>query len=384
MLHALVGHEAARASLVAARTAGTLPAALRLLGPRGIGKQRLALWLGQLILCQEPGPDGGCGECRHCRRVLKLEHPDLHWYFPLPRPKGASGDKLQEALEDARRIRLAELREQPLYSSHQEEATAIYLAAARSLRRAAQSPPAEGRHQVFIIADAEAMVPQESSPEAANSLLKLLEEPPPSTYFILTSSEPGRLLDTVRSRTIPLHLAPPPSDLAEAFLTRHGVDEGSARKAVALSGGSIGLALGFLPDADEALGPLEKIRRSAFDILRAALSDRPGDGYAVALAFGPSGARALMPLLSALDVWIRDLAAVSSGASAQVVNRDSVDYLRRRAEELELHPAAVSQALPAVESARLEARGNVNPQLVVAGLVDRLRTVLLTPTVTGP
>lgn len=380
-LHPLIGHDAARASLIAAHRAGTLPAALRILGPRGVGKQRLALWIAQRILCEKPGGTEPCHECRHCRRVLKLEHPDLHWYFPLPRPKGASGDKLGEALEDARRARLAELREEPLYPSHQDQATAIYLAAARSLRRSAQSPAAEGRGQVYIVADAEALVPQASSPEAANALLKLLEEPPPETWFILTSSEAGRLLDTIRSRTIPLHLAPTTEDEALAFLVGRGTDREDARKAVALAGGSIGAALGFLPSEDGELGPLEKVRRAAFELVRAALSDRPADGYTVALGYKPAGARALLPLLDALDVWLRDLAAVAAGSPESAVNRDSVDYLRRQVRERRLHPAAVSEALPAVEAARAEARGNVNPQLVMAGLVDRLRASLLTPLV---
>ena len=379
VLHPVVGHEDARSALVAAHAAGTLPAALRIVGPRGVGKQRLALWLGQRLLCEGPAGREPCGECRHCRRVLKLEHPDLHWYFPLPRPKGASGDKLGEALEEARRSRLAELRDEPLYSSHQEEATAIYLAAARTLRRAAQNPSAEGRGQIFIIADAEGLVPQASSPEAANALLKLLEEPPPNTFFVLTSSEPGRLLDTIRSRTIPLHVSRTSEEDALAFLVHRGTDPEGARKAVALSGGSIGTALGYLPGEDGDLGPLEEVRRDAFSLLRAALSDHPGDGYAVALGHKSAGARGLLPLLDALDVWIRDLAAVASRAEGSVVNRDGIDYLRRQVEERELHPAAVSEALPAVEAARGEARGNVNPQLLVAGLVDRLRSHLLTP-----
>ncbi|HSM06287.1 MAG TPA: hypothetical protein VK858_16825 [Longimicrobiales bacterium] len=382
MLHPLVGHAEARRALTRAHAAGTLPATLRVMGPRGIGKQRFALWLAQLVLCEAPGPEGPCGTCRHCRRVLKLEHPDLHWYMPLARPKGVSREKLQEALEAARLDRLAELREEPLRTSWDGEPTAIYLAAARSLRKRSQSPAAEGREQVFLIGDAEALVPQASSPEAANALLKLLEEPPPASRFILTSSEPGRLLDTIRSRTIPLHLAPTDPEEALAFLVERGYPREETRAALALSGGSIGMALGYLPDEAGDMGPLEELRRKAFDILRAGLSPHSGDACAVALAYGPSGARALIPLLDALEVWLRDLAAVAAGAPGKVVNRDSASWLGRRIQDLGLHPAAIADALPEVETARGEARGNVNPQLVVAGLASRLRTALLSPLVT--
>ncbi|NIQ56701.1 MAG: hypothetical protein GWN71_26005, partial [Gammaproteobacteria bacterium] len=79
---------------------GGLPGPLLLHGAPGVGKQRLALWAAQLALCEAPGPDGPCDTCRHCRLATRLEHPDIHWYFPLARPKGVSGDRLRGALED--------------------------------------------------------------------------------------------------------------------------------------------------------------------------------------------------------------------------------------------------------------------------------------------
>src|SRR5262249_42287023 len=82
----LFGHVDLRGRVAAARTRGALPAALLLQGPRGIGKQRAALWIAQLLLCDKPGAEP-CGTCQHCRFVVALKHPDLHWYFPRPRPK---------------------------------------------------------------------------------------------------------------------------------------------------------------------------------------------------------------------------------------------------------------------------------------------------------
>lgn len=376
MIHPVVGHEAVRRSLVRAQAASSLPAALLVMGLRGIGKQRLALWIGQLVLCESPGPDGPCNTCRHCRRALRLEHPDLHWFFPVARPRGVAREKLAAALEDARLERIARLRRDPVYLSYSEDPTAIYLAAAQELRRKAGSRSAEGREQVFIIADAERLVPQESSQEAANSLLKLLEEPPPDTRFILTSSEPGALLDTIRSRTVPLHLSPTTPEEAADFLVERGTDPAQARRAATLAAGSIGTALGFLPDGGEA-GPLEELRLRARDLVRAALSSNPGDGYLLALGFKVSGARALVPLLDFVDLWLRDLAAAASGAVDRVVNRESAQGLAQAAEQLGLHPAAVSRSLPVVEAARREARGNVNPQLIVAGMIQDLRAALL-------
>ncbi|MEQ9568799.1 MAG: hypothetical protein RLN75_01305 [Longimicrobiales bacterium] len=377
-LHPVHGHEELRAALARARRSDTLPSALLLHGPRGVGKQRLALWIAQLDLCDSPGPDGPCGACRDCRLVERLEHPDVHWYFPLPRPTGASSpEKMADALEEARFARLSEIREAPLQIAGADGPTGIYLAAARSLRRRAQNRPSMAQRQVFVIGDAETLVPQEASPEAANALLKLLEEPPRDARFILTSSEPGSLLDTIRSRTVPLLVKPLPHQRVVAFLEAHDVEASAAEAAARLSGGAIGRALGFLPGDDDEPGPLEQQRRDAFQLLRAALSERAGPGFRAALEQKVSGARALLGLLEALESWLRDLAAVAAGAPDRAVNQDAVAWMTRKIGEAGLTADAVARALPRIDEAALHARGNVNPQLLVAGLVSDLRRALL-------
>ena len=89
----LHGHAPLRRRLLDAAARDALPASLLFQGPRGVGKQRLALWLGQALLCEGAMDDrpGGepCARCRHCRYTVELTHPDLHWYFPRPRPKDA-------------------------------------------------------------------------------------------------------------------------------------------------------------------------------------------------------------------------------------------------------------------------------------------------------
>jgi DNA polymerase-3 subunit delta' len=352
-------------------------------GMRGVGKQRLALWLAQLQLCEAPTREGPCGTCRPCRLVLGLEHPDLHWYFPVPRPTGVSGDRLAEALEAARADALAELRDQPLRPSLGDEMRGLYLGLMQGLRRRAQSRPSLSTVQVFIIADAELLVPQESSPEAANALLKLLEEPPRGTRLILTSSEPGRLLPTIRSRSVPLHLSPLSIREVTSFLTaRQGIEERLATWAATLGQGSIGRALGFLPD-DDGPGPLEVLRRDALKLVEAALAGSPAAGFGAALEQSPAGARQLVELFTFGEEWLRDLAAVASGAEERVLNQDALDRLRKLAARLSASPADLARAFPALEEARELARGNVNPQLIVSGLVRRLRGSLLAPASTG-
>src|SRR5207248_6786304 len=94
----------------------------------------------------------------------------------------------------------------------------IYVATIRALVHTAALSPAMARRKVMIVADAEQMVVQEGSDQAANAFLKLLEEPPANTTIILTSSEPGALLPTVRSRVIAVRMAPLPEADVRAFL----------------------------------------------------------------------------------------------------------------------------------------------------------------------
>lgn len=205
-LHPLSGHEEARQRLASAFKGGRLPQVLLFTGPAGIGKQRLGLWLGQLLLCQAPGQEP-CGTCRPCRQVLGLAHPDLHWFIPIPRPKAGELDKQVEEAAELLAEAIAARREEPRYGpvdgmfSHS-------VASARLLLRRAALTPAQGQRKVFLIGEADRLVPQESSPEAANALLKLLEEPPADTWLLLTTTEPERVLPTIRSRATLFRLPP--------------------------------------------------------------------------------------------------------------------------------------------------------------------------------
>jgi DNA polymerase-3 subunit delta' len=309
---------------------------------------------------------------------MALEHPDIHLYVPLPRPKGVSGDRLADALETARIDALEEFRAQALRPSSSDESRGLYLSLIRALRKRAQVRPSMAPVQVFVITDAEYLVPQEASPEAANALLKLLEEPPPATRFILTSSEPGRLLPTIRSRSVPLHLSRLDEDVVAAFLQRHcDVSAETASWAARLSQGSIGRALGFLPDGEDR-GPMDVRRREAFDLVKAALAAGRADGYAVALGYSPARARSLVELFSYVEEWLRDLSAVAAGAEEQVLSQDALPSLRTLVEGARLDPTRVAAALPAVEEARELARGNVNPQLLLTGLMRRIGQALET------
>ena len=309
--------------------------------------------------------------------ALRLEHPDLHWFFPLPRPKRASGpERLAAALEDARGEVLDQVRNVPIRPTFSDEPIGIYLAAVRTLRRMALRRPSVGARQVFVIGDAQQLVSQEASDQAANALLKLLEEPPEGTYLALTSSEPGRLLPTIRSRTFPFHLGPLSTASVERFLVElSGTSSAVAGQAASLSQGSIGRALGFLP-GDGQPGPLEKIRQNARGLLEAGVSGERGSAFAAGGRFSAVGARGFLDLFASLEDWLRDLAAVAVGSPA--LNDDARSFLEEAVRARNIHPVGVARAVAAVERAKFLAVGNVNPQLLVHGVVHDIAVALET------
>lgn len=378
------GHSDTRALLAASAAAGRLPSSLLFHGPPGVGKQRLALWLGQLLLCSSPAGDGPCGECQACRMSLRLEHPDLHWFFPLPRPKGAAGDRLGDALEDARAAELAARRAEPLRATSADGLAGIYLAHVHILLRSASSRPAMGRRKVFVIGDAEALVPQESSPEAANALLKLLEEPPADTTIILTAADPAVLLPTIRSRLLPVRVRPLPAADVERFLrTAANATPAHAQRAARLAQGSIGRAVGFLPNKRDA-GPLEETRAAARAVLEASLEASAAPRMAAALAESPAGARgAFSDTLEDLTLWLRDLAAAATGADDVLINTDSADWLHSMAARHPHAAAGVPAAIREVEATLQLTQLNINPQLALAGLLRTLHRSLVQDSAPG-
>src|ERR1043165_2423681 len=96
----LAGHAKLRERLAEAISADRLPRLMLLVGPPGVGKQRLGLWLAQRLVCTSPGKIEPCGSCPSCRQVLDLAYPDVHWFVPVARPKAGESDKQQEELAE--------------------------------------------------------------------------------------------------------------------------------------------------------------------------------------------------------------------------------------------------------------------------------------------
>jgi len=344
VIHPVYGHEELRSRLAASMHAKRLPTALLLTGAPGVGKQRLGLWIAQGLLC-ENGP----GE--PCRLTANLSHPDVHWFFPIARPKGEE-DKQADEAEELLAQAVAARRETPLYP-RPDGMAAIFLPLVRVLHRAAQMRPAMGRSKVFVVGEADRLVPQASSQEAANALLKLLEEPPPDTYFVLTTAEPASLLPTIRSRLVTLRVRRLKAAEVARFLTEVAqppLAAAEARRRSDLAAGSIGAALAL--DAERA-----DAASAGQALLDAALQGREAR-FRYVLALKPFGGRGdFTDTLAAAGELLRDRLAAQLRAPAAGDAPPATGLL---------------EAIRDVERARKLARGNGNPQLIAADLTRRL------------
>ncbi|HEX6105615.1 MAG TPA: hypothetical protein VFZ26_08535 [Gemmatimonadales bacterium] len=360
-LSPIAGHHEARRRLAHALRAGRLPQVLLLTGPAGVGKQRLALWLAQLLACERGGPEP-CGECRRCRLVCGLAYADLHWFVPIPRPKAADPDKqvdeAAELLAEAMEARRGGTWPPP------DGMASHAMASVRLLQRRAAMTSVEGGARVFIVGHAERLVPQEANPEAANALLKLLEEPPPGAYFMLTTLDPRRVLPTIRSRAVPVRLGRVADAEVRAFLENHAsppLRGAELDERVALAGGAIGAAT----TADGTAG---EPYRAARELLEAVLGG-PGPALERALRQPPFQARGEFSAM--LDALADTLGEAARGTLGHPLRRSVPDALLRHRS-----PAPLLQAIERVGAAREAAWGNVNPQLLLAVLGEELAEVL--------
>lgn len=348
----LYGHDRLRSQLLARLRDGAFPSSLLLHGPGGVGKQRLALWLGQALLCNEPDPPGG--KCEHCRYSARLTHPDILWIFPRPRPKDTSDPAdFAEDLADA----TAERAEADGLYARPSGNEGIFVPMVLHAVRRVSLAPALARRKVIVVGDAERMVPQESSPEAANAFLKLLEEPPDDTYLILTSSEPASLLPTIRSRVIAVRVSRMDDAAVRQFLADPAVGTALGKKKrdtdslVAEAAGAPGRLFG----GEASAAAMSAARR----MLDAALANEAAARHELALSQAISGARgAFRDVLDSLTIVLaeRTRNAVHGGDTRGA--------------------RAGARAADAVETAKERAAGNLNPQLVTSRLLRDLHTLL--------
>jgi len=226
----VIGHDRAIAGLETAMRSAHLPHALLFTGREGTGKTTLALELAKALNCT--GDDPPCQSCLHCRQITGGAHPDV---TVVERPEGKDSIVIQQV---------------------------------RELREAAALRPFQGRQKVYIVAGAGALTAQ-----AADALLKTLEEPQPQVTIILTASEAEALPSTVVSRCRLMILGGVETHAIAAMLTERGVSSGTADDLARLARGSVGWALQALKQP-KLVAQREDLVRRASRLLDLGLDER--------------------------------------------------------------------------------------------------------------
>jgi DNA polymerase-3 subunit delta' len=319
----MIGHEWAVTLLRRRLAAGRIAHAYLFAGLPGVGKTRLAIKLAQALNCEAVDPP--CGQCPACTRISAGAHPDVR----LIRGEGAGGSLKIDQIRD--------------------------------LQREAVLAPYAGRYRVYCLRRTDL-----ASIEAANSLLKTLEEPPGHVVLVLTAVSVESLPPTVVSRCQRLDLRPAPLYQVEAALRRRGVVAEEARLLARLSGGRVGWALNACQDRT-----VMDRRNTALDEMGRLLAA----GRVERLAFAAEASRdvaACRDLLEQWAGWWRDLLLVSAGLDAgrAATNIDREKELGPWARVVDVTEARRILAALITTVEQLDA--NVNPRLALEGLLLKL------------
>lgn len=257
-----------------------MPQSLLFVGPEGSGKEACALELARHAICDAEGLDATAG-----RKARQLSHPDLYYVCPVERT--LTRDDYRALLDAKAAEPLARVRQPSSAGIPIGDRNDPGLVSVRAIRRFVQAPPFEGRRKVVIIADAHRM-----NRQAANALLKTLEEPPPSALLFLCTHQPHLLPATIPSRCAKVPVAGfSEAELAEHLHGVHGVAIQEAARLAAVAGGNARRALDLVDEPSREIAAwAEVVLRQLFDGQGGALcasTERISKGQSPSGAAGP-------------------------------------------------------------------------------------------------
>ncbi len=322
---------------------GKIPHALLFTGIEGLGKKEAANVFAMACNClatefsnqpvsgkgidhkMEDGPASPCGRCKSCKKIISGNHPDVISIEP-----------------DRAHIRIGQIRD---------------------LCQMLAMKPYEARHRVVIISDAHAL-----NPEAGNSLLKVLEEPPDRTVLVLTAHHLHDLLPTIASRCQHIRFNPISHEVLTDFLVaKEGISAREADLLATLAKGSLTRALSLV-----ATGWFEQRAWILRVMEKGTSSQSTLDRVTTLLAFSEKLAQKkdrVESTLEILRIWFRDL-MIYQLSPDMVVNKDLSHTLKRISEETAMDD--LLSAYDAVQSAQEKINGNANPRLTLDVMMMKL------------
>ena len=198
----IIGQDDIKARLLNMVRKGTVPHALLFSGPEGTGKLPMAIAFARYLLCKNSADNDSCGTCPSCYKMNKLVHPDLHFLYPVINKSKTSqkptrcDDEIKNWREIVTEKEYFNLEDWLISLGADNKQAQIFAAESDVITNKLSLKSTEGGYKIAII-----WYPEKMHPACSNSLLKLLEEPPQKTVFILVSNNPDMILETITSRT---------------------------------------------------------------------------------------------------------------------------------------------------------------------------------------
>jgi DNA polymerase-3 subunit delta' len=247
----IIGQERVKNQLIKTVKDSRIAHAQLFLGPEGSGKLALAIAYAQYINCENKGENDACGTCPSCRKYKKLVHPDLHFMFPVKRASESDPDNSHDYLEKWRNTLLENpyINPRSWYQKLDLENKQGIIPAHESNRVISKLyfKSFEAEYKIMIV-----WLPERMNQSAANKLLKLIEEPPPKTVFLMVSENPDLLLPTILSRTQKIRVPRIDDESMFSTISDHfGLEPKKAQEVVRLANGNYLEALHFIQTQEE-------------------------------------------------------------------------------------------------------------------------------------
>ncbi len=307
-LFPLINQEANRQYLYNIFKSGRVANAYLFYGEEGSGTEGFALEFAALLNCQAVS-DQLCGSCPSCKTMLNLENPNLTLVYPIPaRSEEANEDPFKRLKDDEIAEIQAAIRakaKNPYHKIAIKKGLHIPINFIREISRTIYLASSQKGYKVVIIFDAHLLTEQ-----AANAFLKILEEPPANSCFILTTSNPDELLPTIKSRCQSLFFPPiPPAEL-ETYFANKGYSTNDVRLAVHLAAGNV-LNASQLLESD-----LDTVKKTTLRIITALTAGDIAGVYNLTNSLGQIAREEpelFKQIMRALLFWIRDIQVMLSG-----------------------------------------------------------------------
>ena len=364
----IIGHAALKARLISNMREGRVPHAQFFLGPRGSGILPLALAYARYLLCQDPGQGDSCGNCASCKMMDKLAHPDLNLAFPI-----FLGEKVRTCepfLPEWREAVLAqpyldaEMWRDRLNNETKQLIIGVNIAAEIVRRLSLKSY--QGGWKIMLV-----WLPSAMNIEAANKLLKVLEEPEPKTAFLLVDGSIDRILPTILSRTQLVKVcAPDPGEVSEALQERYGDLKPEETRAIAArSEGDLLAAFAMAENQEEELFIFFR------DWLRACYANKLSENVENADYFAKMGRESQKALMTYALYLIRQC-MLQWQDTPQLIRAfgEEMDFVKRFS--LLLNPRNVEGIRQELETAHGHLQRNANPKVLFLDLSYRIGALL--------